>query len=310
MNYFGNYPLATCKRMWHIMRMTQKAPTLRQFQARFPTEDACLNHLFVIRYGVDFDCPKCERPARYSRVKTRRSYQCNWCAHQLYPTACTPFDRTRTPLRDWFYVMFQFCASRNGVAAKEIERQLGVTYKTAWRMCHMIREYMGAVDGDTPIGGFTKTVQIDETFVGGFTEGGQGGRGKTVVFGMLERGGDLVTHVVPNRRSGTLLPIIKATVRPYSEVHTDEHIAYGGLGTLDYWHKTVCHARDEYVSPTGTSVNAIEGFWSQLKRSINGTHIHVSAKHLWKYLGEHEYRWNMRRQPHQMLDRLLVSFAR
>ena len=88
------------------------------------------------------NCPKCDRPAKYSRVQGRRAYQCHWCANQLYPTAGTPFDRTRTSLRDWFYVMFLFTTTRNGVAAKRVEREIGVTYKTAWRMCHEIRKYM------------------------------------------------------------------------------------------------------------------------------------------------------------------------
>ncbi|RDE05444.1 IS1595 family transposase [Sphingomonas aracearum] len=290
--------------------MKPKAPTLRQFQDRFPTEDACLDHLFKVRFGTDFNCPGCDRSAKFSRVAKRRAYQCQWCAHQVYPTAGTPFDKTRTPLRDWFFVMFQFCASRNGVAAKEVERQLGVTYKTAWRMCHMIREYMGKVDGNEPVGGFMKRVEVDETFFGGYRAGGMGGKGKTVVVGMLERGGDVITQVVPDRRSGTLMPVIKANVRQHSEVHTDELRSYGGLGTMGYWHKTVNHNREEYVSKTGTTVNAIEGFWANVKRGINGTHIHVSPQHLPKYLGEFEYRWNMRDQPHLMLDRLMVSFSR
>lgn len=290
--------------------MKTKAPTLRQFQDRFPTEDSCLDHLMRTRYGARHDCERCGREASFYRVKARRSYACEHCGGQVYPTAGTPFDRTRTPLRDWFFVMFQFCASRNGVAAKEVERQLGVTYKTAWRMCHMIREYMGQVDGDAPLGGPFKRVEIDETFVGGYKAGGMGGVGKTVVLGMMERGGDVMTRVVPNRRSGTLLPVIRANVKPHTEVHTDELVAYVGLGTLGYWHKTVNHNREEYVSPTGTTVNALEGYWASLKRGINGTHIHVSPKHLPKYLAEFEYRWNMRRTPHLMLDRLMVSFVR
>lgn len=290
--------------------MKTKAPTLREFQAQFPTEDSCLEHLMRTRYGDRHECGGCKKSAHFYRVKARRSYACEYCGHQVYPTAGTPFDRTRTPLRDWFFVMFQFCASRNGVAAKEVERQLGVTYKTAWRMCHMIREYMGEVDGDEPIGGFTKRVEVDETFIGGKAEGGQGGKGKIVVLGMMERNGDIITEVVPNRRSGTLLPAIRANVKQYTEIHTDELVAYGGLGTMGYWHKTVNHSREEYVSPTGTTVNGIEGFWAQLKRGINGTHIHVSAKHLPKYLGEFEYRHNMRATPHLMLDRLMVSFSR
>lgn len=290
--------------------MSTKSPTLRQFQDRFPTEESCLDHLMRTRYGDRHDCEKCGRNAHFYRVKARRSYACEYCGAQVYPTANTPFDRTRTSLRDWFYVMFLFCASRNGVAAKEVERQLGVTYKTAWRMCHEIRKYMAEVDGDGPLGGPFRTVEVDETFIGGVMDGGQGGKGKTVVLGMMQRGGEIITRVVPNRRSGTLVPIIAKHVKPHSEVHTDELIAYGGLGTVNgYWHKTVNHSRDEYVSrTTGATVNGIEGFWAQLKRGINGTHIHVSSRHLPKYLGEFEYRHNMRHVPHLMLDRLLVSF--
>jgi len=290
--------------------MSKKAPTLRQFQDRFPTEESCLVHLMRVRFGERHDCEKCGKGARFYRVKARRSYACEWCGAQVYPTAGTPFDRTRTSLRDWFFVMFQFCASRNGVAAKEVERQLGVTYKTAWRMCHEIRKYMGQIDGDEPMGGPFKTVEIDETFIGGYMRGGMGGKGKAVVIGMMQRRGDIVTKVVANRRSGTLLPIIRQHVKPYTEIHTDEHLAYGGLRTINgYWHHTVNHSAGEYVSGR-VSVNGIEGFWSQLKRGISGTHIHVSPKHLPKYLGEFEFRHNRRDRPETMLGELMVSFRR
>jgi len=166
-----------------------KAPTLRQFQDRFPTEESCLDHLMRTRYGDRHDCDKCGRNAHFYRVKARRSYACEYCGAQVYPTAGTPFDRTRTSLRDWFFVMFQFCASRNGVAAKEVERQLGVTYKTAWRMCHEIRKYMGALDSDDPLGGVGSVVEIDETLIGGSVSGmGSGYKGnKTCVVGMKWR---------------------------------------------------------------------------------------------------------------------------
>ena len=286
-----------------------KAPTLRQFQDRFRTEDSCLDHLFQVRYGTDFDCPKCGRAAKYSRVKARRAYQCNWCAHQLYPTAGTPFDRTRTSLRDWFYVMFLFTTTRNGVAAKRVEREIGVTYKTAWRMCHEIRKYMAQLDGADPIGGPGATVQIDETLIGGYCRG-NGRLNKTYVLGMLENGGELVTKVVPNNRRASLWPEVCANVLPGSTIHTDEMQAYRGISLRGYRHQTVCHADGRYVSDYGATTNGIEGFWAQLKRGINGTYIHVSAKHLSKYLGEFEYRWNMRQTPHLMLDRLLCSFVR
>jgi transposase len=291
----------------------RKAPTLRQFQDRFPTEESCLDHLMRTRYGARHDCEKCEREATFYRVKLRRSYACEWCGHQVYPTAGTPFERTRTSLRDWFLVMFQFCASRNGVAAKEVERQLGVTYKTAWRMCHVIRKYMGAVDGENPIGGFGTIVEVDETYVGGVSRGGKRGRGapgKTLVLGMVERGGDVVTKVVPNVRSATLKPVINAIVLPGGQVHSDELKSYNGLGLRGHRHMTVNHGAEQYVSTTGAAVNAMEGFWAALKRGINGTHIHVSQKHLPKYLVEFEYRHNIRHFPNLMIDRLMVSFVR
>jgi len=293
--------------------MRNKTPTLRQFQDRFPTEDSCLDHLFQVRYGSAFNCPKCDRPAKYSRVKARRSYQCNWCANQLYPTAGTPFDRTRTSLRDWFFVMFQFCASRNGVAAKEVERQLGVTYKTAWRMCHEIRKYMAALDSDDPLGGPGATVEIDETIVGGSISGmGNGYMGnKTIVVGMLERdGGELVTQVVTRRTKYHMHALIKEHVLPGTTICTDEMGGYKDIDQKGYRHIKVNHNRGQYGSKDGGGVNGLEGFWAQLKRGINGTHVHVSGKHLPKYLGEFEYRYNMRKVPHLMLDRLMHSFVR
>lgn len=290
--------------------MSTKAPTLRQFQDQFPTEESCLDHLFKVRYGSDFNCPKCDRPAKYSRVTKRRAYQCNWCAHQLYPTAGTPFDRTRTSLRDWFYVMFQFCTSRHGVAAKEVQRQIGVTYKTAWRMCHEIRKYMAQVDGDWMMGGPGEVVEVDETYVGGKEQGKGSKKEKTIVLGIMERDGPVVTRIVENVRRVTLFPHICENVLPGSIIHTDELVSYKNISLRGYRHQTVNHKEGRYVSDYGATVNSIEGFWSMLKRGIRGTHIHVSPKHLSKYLGEFEFRWNMRTVPHLMLDRLLYSFVR
>jgi transposase-like protein len=290
-----------------------KGPSLRDFQDRFPTEESCLDHLFQVRYGSDFVCPKCDRPAKYSRVKARRSYQCQWCAHQVYPTAGTPFDRTRTALRDWFYVMFLFTTTRNGVAAKRVERELRVTYKTAWRMCHEIRKYMAALDSDDPLGGPGEIVEIDEAMIGGKAKGKGGGRyagNKTCVLGMLEHGGELITRVVSNVREVNLVPVIHEHVLRGTHIHTDALLSYRNLGKQGYRHSKVRHDIGEYVGRDGQTVNAIEGFWAMLKRGINGTHIHVSGKHLPKYLGEFEYRWNMRHVPHLMLDRLMHSFVR
>ena len=292
--------------------MSTKAPTLREFQDRFPTEESCLEHLFQTRFGARHGCDGCGRQATYYRVRARRSYACEHCGYQVYPTAGTPFDRTRTPLRDWFIVMFQFCTSRNGVAAKEVQRQLGVTYKTAWRMCHQIREYMGQVDGDFPIGGPGRNVEIDETLVGGSVSGkGSGFKGnKTAVVGMVERGGKIVTRIAKSRRMEPIRDIVVASVLPGSQISTDEFGSYQRIAHSGYRHHTVNHKAGQYVGEFGATVNTLEGFWAQLKRGINGTHIHVSGRHLPKYLAEFEYRYNLRQTPHLMLDRLMTAFPR
>jgi transposase len=293
--------------------MRNKAPSLRQFQDRFPTEESCLSHLMIIRFGARHACEKCGKDAKFYRVKARRSFACEWCGAQVYPTAGTPFDRTRTSLRDWFFVMFLFTTSRNGVAAKEVERQIGVTYKTAWRMCHEIRKYMVIIDGDEPIGGFLRTVEVDETYIGGAAKGmGMGYKGnKTAIIAMLERNGNVISKVIPNRRKSTLQGAIVENVKPYTILHTDDFISYDGVQHVgkSYDHHTVNHSAGEYVRGRVTT-NGVEGFWSQLKRGINGTHIHVSAKHLQKYLGEFEFRHNRRQFPHLMLDELMTGFAR
>lgn len=290
--------------------MTNKAPTLREFQARFPTEEACLEHLMRVRYGAKHICAKCEREARYYRVKARRSYECEFCGHQVYPTAGTPFEKTRTSLRDWFYVMFLFTTSRNGVAAKRVQREIGVTYKTAWRMCHLIRHYMGYVDGDDMIGGpDSKGVEIDHAFIGGVDKAGQDD--KKIVLGMVERGGDVVTRVLPNRHSNVVLPTIKAAVKPGTHITSDAEHAFGALPFMGqgYQHTAIKRRNGEFKRD-GQTTSHVEGFWNLLKRGINGTYIAVSAKHLPKYLAEFEFRYNLRKHPHIMFDLLLQSFPR
>jgi transposase-like protein len=280
--------------------------TVQDFYRRFPTDDACLDHLFTIRHGNPLNCPKCGRSSRFHRVRKRPVFECQWCGHQVSPMVGTPFEKSRTPLQKWFYAMYLFTTSRHGVAAKELQRQLGITYKAAWRMAHEIRKYMAQVDGNGSLGGH---VEVDETVIGGYRPGkrGRAAAGKTVVMGMLERGGEAMTMVIPDVRRDTLQPIVRANVERGSTVHTDELGSYRGLGYKGYRHKTVNHSRGEYVKGN-SHVNGIEGYWSRLKNSIRGTHIHVSRKHLSKYLGEFEYRFNMRGKPEAMFARLLLSF--
>lgn len=289
--------------------MSTKAPTVRDFQKRFPTEEACLDHLMRTRYGERFKCFSCFRDAKYYRVVKRRCFECEHCGYQVYPTAGTPFAKTRTSLRDWFYVMFLFCASRNGVSAKEIQRQIGVTYKTAWRMAKEIRQYMGYVDGDYPLGGDgAGIVEADKTFIGGHDKIGHDD--KAVVLGIVERGGDVLTRVVQTRSARHVVPHIVKWVREGARVATDEAAAFRSLvERWGYRHETVNHETKEYVRGD-THTNTIEAFWSNVKRGINGTYVWVSKKHLQKYLWEFEFRHNLRHAPYLMFDVLLQSFSR
>ena len=262
-----------------------------------------------VRHGESLDCPKCEKHGTFHRVKKRPLYACAWCGHQISPMAGTPFERSHTALQKWFYALYMFTTSRHGVAAKELQRQLGVTYKTAWRMGHEIRKYMADVDGDPPL---TDHVEVDEAYIGGkkpkikgFT--GRGAKGKTIVMGMLERDGELYTEVVPTAGRKSLIPPITKRLEKGTRISTDEWGPYQILSSLGYDHQTVDHQAKEYARGD-VHVNSVEGFWSQLKRSIRGTHVWVSGKHLPKYLGEFEYRYNMRKVPELMFDRLLRSF--
>jgi transposase len=283
--------------------------TIREFLVQFSDDEKCLEHLFNVRFGQGHICPKCSKQSKWFRFQAERAYACQWCGHHLHPTVGTPFEDSRTPLQLWFYAIYLFTTSRHGVPAKELERQLGVTYKTAWRMAHLIRQHMEYVDGEFPLFG---DVEIDETYVGGKSHGmgcGRGTKNKTVVFGMLERGGQVMTKIIPNCKKKTLHPIIEENVQKGSTTHTDEFVSYGGLAKKGYDHKVVHHNQKEYVL-NGSHVNGLENFWKHLKGSIRSTHMHVSKKHLHKYAKEFEYRFNSRENPSAMFPSLVSSFVK
>ena len=152
-------------------------------------------------------------------------------------------------------------------------------------------------------------VEVDETFIGGYRRGGQGGKGKAIVMGMLEKDGEVITEVIPDRTSESLMPHIRDHIEEGSEVHTDEHKGYNPLDrTDDYKRMAVNHSAEEYVGKSGETTNSVEGFFSQLKRTIEGTHIGVSRKHLSKYAKECEFRFNRRENPESMLPDLISQF--
>ncbi len=284
-----------------------KLLTIQDFFRMFPDDDTCLSHIFYVRYGPDYPCERCGDIGKWHRLSKMPAYTCN-CGHHIHPMVGTPFLRTRTSLQKWFFAMFLFTTTRNGVAAKELQRQLGVTYKTAWRMAKEIRIYMAYVDGNAPLGGPDGgIVEADKSFIGGHDRMGEDD--KTIVLGMVERGGEVVTRVIPDRSGPTVVGNIRRFVRPGSRIATDEATAFGALGALGYQHETVNHKAKEWTRGTWHT-NTIEAFWAMVKRTIGGTHIWVSPKHLPKYLGEIEFRWNLRKRPDLMFPVLIVSFAR
>ena len=276
--------------------------TITDFRKRYPNDEACLEELFVIKYHDLKVCPECEKETRFHRVKNRRCYECQWCGYQVYPTKGTIFEKTTTPLIHWFYAMYLMTATRSGVSAKELERQLGVTYKCAWRMVHQIRKLMGTSRPSK----LTGTVEIDDTYVGGKRHGkrGRGADGKAIVFGMVERDGNIKTEVVDNVRQVTVVPIIQENIEVGSTINSDELSSYRILEDLGYEHEFVKHGSGEFVR-NECHTQSIEGFWSILKRSISGTHVWVSKKYLHNYVNEFAFRYNMRGQSGEMFNRLL-----
>ena len=303
--FAGGYPLDIRYSHTHIVGMKQT--NVRQFLQKFPSDEACLEHLFNVRFGQGHECPKCKREAKWYPLASEKAYSCQWCGHHIHPMVGSIFEKSRTPLQLWFYAIFLFTTSKHGVSAKELQRQLGVTYKTAYRMGRLIREHMAAIDGDAPLGGAGKVVEVDETFAGGKTKGIDRRKRKTVVIGMIERGGDAHVDVVADQTASSLIPEIHSYILPETEIHSDELRAYNkfmGSKTKNT-HKTVNHSQGEYATPVGVTTNQIESFFNHLKKSIAGAHTSVSPTHLQRYVKEFVFRFNRRMRPETMLDELL-----
>jgi len=208
--------------------------SLMEFMAKCPDDDACLQSLWRNRYSPDGEhayCPNCEQNRvfkRYETAQQRQSWTCTTCAHRLHPTAGTIYHKSSTSLHLWFYATYLMASTRCGISAKQLERELGVTYKTAWRMAYLIRNVLMEQD-DAPLFG---TVEVDETFVGGKPRYGRGkdefGRNKLgprpsshktqkqPVLGMVERHGRVVAKTVASVRRSTLLPYVEQRILPAS----------------------------------------------------------------------------------------------
>ncbi len=271
--------------------------TLLDFEKQFPNDDVCLEWLKDYLYPNGIFCDKCQQITKHHKVASRKSYSCQICGHHVHPTAGTIYHKSSTPLRLWFYAAFLMGSTRCGISAKQLERELGVTYKTAWRMFKQIRSMLD--ESDRKLGG---EVEVDETYIGGKMKGGKRGRGsenKTIVVGAVERGGAVVTEIVPNVKRESLEPFVKGTVEPDTMIYTDELHSYRNLKDQGYGHQRVHHAAKVYVLGDAHT-NSIEGFWSLLKTGVRGVYKHVSREHLQSYVNEYAFRYNRRNDTEPM----------
>lgn len=282
---------------------------LLELMEQFPDEDKCRSTLEELRWPDGIRCPRCNAPKVY-RMNTRAQFYCETCTHQFSVTSGTIWHDTHLPLRKWFIAIYLIVESKKGMSANQMKRVIGVSYKTAWYLCHRIRAAMTELE-PTPLKG---TVEVDETFVGGKLKGYGKGRGaylknKAVVIGVIHRGGKVRLQVIDRTDRKTLHAFIKEHTAPDTEVIiTDDWKAYRGIGDADTKHEIVNHSAKEYVRGD-IHTNGIENVWSLLKRSVTGTYHKLSVKHLDAYLDELEWRFNNRDNPYLFRDTLAKLLA-
>ncbi len=289
--------------------------SLMEFMREYPDDAACLDRLWRERYAPDghhAHCPRCERERKFHRTKTRASYSCDTCGLHVHPMKGTIFEKSTTSLQLWFYAMYLMASTRCGISAKQLERELGVTYKTAWRMMNKIRNHLMADDGAQLSG----DVEVDETSWGGKPRHKLPDRkavaafreNKTTVLGMVERGGRLRLRVIASRRGPALSREVVANIDPMSILFTDDWQAYKPLRGQFLDHRIINHSAGVYVEGD-THTQTIDGFFGLVKNAIRGVHHGVSHKWLQGYLNEYVWRWNRRDQPRLIFEDMLAGAA-
>lgn len=275
--------------------------SLRQFKYSYGTHEKCLEAIKQLKYPDEMTCDKCKRLSVFYPVKNRTAYACKFCGFQIYPLKGTIFEKSTTPLDLWFFAMYLMVQTRSGTSAKQLERMLGVSYKTAHRMFKQIRKLMqeepSLLDGN---------VEVDETFIGGkgknrATKPNFNEIPKEVVWGAVQRGGKAYLKHVPNTGKYTLLEQVSQNIDKNATIMTDNYAGYTQLARYGYHHFLVNHGASEYVRGE-IHTNTIEGVWSQFKRGITGVYRHVSKEYLQDYVNEYAFRYNHRNSRNMFED--------
>jgi transposase-like protein len=305
-------------------KASESGCTLVEFMREFPDDEACLNWLWRSRFSEDGEtahCERCAKPRTFKRYATsdkRPAWYCSACGFRIHPLKGTIFEKSSTSLQLWFYAMYVMTSTRCGISAKQLERELGVTYKTAWRMFNLIRNQLMADNGDEPLSG---EVEADETLIGGrirndarrkrdamgWTPKRWDVEHKTMVFAAVERDGRVRAQVIPNSSGPTLRATVEKHVDPSAILYTDEWGGYRTLGDT-YEHRTIRHRDRIYVDGT-THTQTVEGFFSLVKNALRGVHHGVSDKWLQGYLNEYAWRYSHRHDDVPMVETLLLRAA-
>jgi hypothetical protein len=280
-----------------------------EFMRLFPDNDACLDYLKAKFYADGVECQKCGKASKFHRIKGRSAYSCQYCAHHVYPTAGTIFHKSTTSLQLWFWAIYLMSSTRCGISAKQLEREIGVTYKTAHRMFKQIRLLL--LQDDEPLEG---EVEVDETAGGGRLRAGDARRGlryvqasnRPTIWGAVERGGEVRAKVVKSRGTLDVEQPIYTHVLPASVIFTDEWKGYNANRRRDHYvgHHRIRHEDRIYVDGN-VHTQTIEGFFGLLKNGIRGTYHSVSSKYLQSYLDEFAWRYNHRDEARPMFWTIL-----
>lgn len=293
-----------------------KRYTIGDFTRDYPNDMACLDWLknYLYPNGTICEnkaCPRHGRVTKHYRDLRRRSYSCAYCGHHVHPTAGTIFHKSPTSLKSWFYAIFLMAQTRCGISAKQLERELGVTYKTAWRMFRQIRSMLKEPAPAPALGG-NATVEADEAYIGGVEKSKRGKpnpetSNKVSVLGIAERKGRVRAIVSPVTSDALLRHIVRNVDRK-STIYTDDANFYAWLKLLGFTHHSVAHYKKVYVEGD-VHTNTVEGFWSLVKRGISGVYHRVSSDYLQHYLNEYAFRYSHRFDYEPMFKTFLGQIA-
>lgn len=281
--------------------------TYSRFMELFPDNEACLAYLKERFFADGTECPKCGKESKFHRIKGRSAYSCQYCGNHVYPTAGTIFHKSTVSLQLWFYAVYIMSSTRCGISAKQLEREIGVTYKTAHRMFKQIRTLL-ADDDEGPLSG---DVEVDESAYGGKPRATETHSQRIMrasyrptILAMVERGGRVRPLVIPDRGGRTIKRVVKDHVLPSSMLFTDELDAYTTIAKRYRGHRRIKHSAKIYAMGE-THTQTVEGFFGLFKNGVRGVYHAISTEYLQAYLDEYAFRYNRRHSKEPMFWAML-----